>query len=289
MNPNGTTTTPGDYVGLRDRLNVAEIQWCVAGGQAVNIWAAHYLLAKPILGGFWPFTSKNFDPLIISPRNTEKCPELHIHDWKNDSAVSGSVTVPGITHPGELLKFLPGVPDEQWIHRIARIDDWPLPPPDALYATKCWNILNFPQEGRQDMKHLLILNYVLEAHIARVEQGERDAILQALQQLADNGTISRVMELAGPDVASTITSRLTIPTIPSPRFHVCSGLYDEIRKSSTAAPNVNQLNPREEEWATAIVQFHDRDEGERLFVETYAEALESHFATIQRGAVSCLN
>jgi hypothetical protein len=159
MKSAGTLTTPNDYVGLRDRLNAAEIRWCVAGGQAVNIWAAHYLLAKPILGAFRPFTSKNFDPLIICQKNTEKCPELQIIDWKNDSAVCGSVTVPGITHQGELLKFLPGVPDDQWISRIKKVDDWPVPPPDALYASKCWNILNFPKAGRQDMKHLLILTW----------------------------------------------------------------------------------------------------------------------------------
>ena len=74
---------------------------------------------------------------IISPKNTKSCPEFQILDWKNDSAVSGTVIVPGVTQPGELLKFLPGMPDERWINRIEIIDDWPVPPPDALYTTKC--------------------------------------------------------------------------------------------------------------------------------------------------------
>lgn len=276
MNPTGMPTTPSNYVDFRDRLNAAEINWCVAGGQAVNIWALHYLQAKPILGVCWPFTSKNFDPLIISPRNTEKCPELQITDWKNDSAVCGEVSLPDISHRGELLKFLPGVTDEQWINRIETVDGWPVPPPDALYASKCWNILNFPQEGRQDMKHLLILSYVLKTHLAQADPDEREAILQTLQQLATDGTVTRVMEIAGPDVASTITSRLTIPDMPFPRFHVCADLYEAIKKSSSPAPNLHPLTSREAEWATAIVQFHDRHQGERLFLETYVGAIESH-------------
>jgi hypothetical protein len=165
-------TTPNDYEHLRDRIDAAKILWCTAGGQAVNLWALHYINAHPLIAGLSPFTSKDIDPLIISLRNTEKCPELKVTSWINNSAVSGVVSN-HTGHLGELLKFLPGVPDGQWIDRIRRLNGWPIVPPDALYATKCWNLLNVPQKGRNDLRHLILLNYILETHLTQVTEEER--------------------------------------------------------------------------------------------------------------------
>jgi hypothetical protein len=44
-------TTPNDYEHLRDRIDAAKILWCTAGGQAVNLWALHYINAHPLIAG----------------------------------------------------------------------------------------------------------------------------------------------------------------------------------------------------------------------------------------------
>jgi len=279
-------TTPNDYEHLRDRMDAAKILWCTAGGQAVNLWALHYINAHPLIAGLSPFTSKDIDPLIISLRNTEKCPELKVTSWINNSAVSGVVSN-HTGHLGELLKFLPGVPDGQWIDRIRRLNGWPIVPPDALYATKCWNLLNVPQKGRNDLRHLILLNYILETHLTQVTEEEREAILRTFQQLANNGTLTRVMEITKPQITSSITPHVTIPETPFPSFHVSSGLYEEIRKLPFDAPNVHELSSREEEWATVVVQFHDETKAQQIFMDAYGEALQNHLAILQKGIAPC--
>jgi len=282
-------TTPSDYEHLRDRMDAASIRWCAAGGQAVNVWALHYATLVPAIRRLGPFTSKDIDPLIISLVNTESCPELKISSWLNPSAISGVVSAPDTGSIGEILKFLPGIPDSQWINRLEpRTEGWPVVPPDALYASKCWNLLNIPQSGRYDARHLDILNHVLRAHLAQADANERAAILQTFQQLADNGTLSRVLQMEGPEIATAITPHVTLPEHPFPSFHVASGLYDQIRLMHPDEPHVHALSRREEDWATLVVQFHDEEKAQQIFIERYGSAFESYLTTLQKGKGPCL-
>ena len=265
-------TTPNDYLALRAQLDRAKIRWCLAGGQAVNVWAEKYSARVPGLSILSPFTSKDIDPLLLTLDNVDACPNISITGWSSNSAIGGV-----IPNQGEVLKFLPGVPDKQWIKRIQTINGWPLVPPDALYASKCWNYINISQKDRHDGRHILILNHVLGAYLKTAPKKHSTIIGETLQQLADDGTLDHIQRKLGMDTVSNVIPHVRSTTSPFPRFHVVPELHDIIQKHSPPATDVYKLTPREVPWHTVLIQFHNLKLGEKIFQHKYQKPLEIFF------------
>lgn len=120
--------------------------FCI-GGSAVNAWAEHYLAKVPSLGAFRPFFSKDVDAWT-SVAVPIPAPESGI--------VSHSPLL-----EGELFAWVPGLPEADLSSHVLVLDGLRLASPPLMLKSKLWNLLHLPQEGRQDLRHCLILLQLL--------------------------------------------------------------------------------------------------------------------------------
>lgn len=167
---NDPLTTPGNYSDLLFALTESGLPYFIEGGQAVNIWAEYFADRVPSLAELAPFTSKDCD-IWVGKETLDSLTRVLDGTLKRASdpaEVQVGVFVPR-RDPGrklELFGHVHGIPLEEFERvrlSVMEIGGYRVMQPIFLFKAKCHNLVKLEQRGRQDLRHVQIMQRILPA------------------------------------------------------------------------------------------------------------------------------
>ncbi|MEK7951756.1 hypothetical protein [Luteolibacter soli] len=201
-------------------MEARSLEHFLAGGQAVNVWAEVYSGECPAAMELAPFTSLDCD-VWLGHGAFKKIHEVIAGKLiKADSPLDGQVGIVELDDEGEkvidLLDGVFGLSHEEvkraW-QRSLVVSGIRILDPLFLFKGKCHNLVNLPQDGRQDEKHLRILLAILPAHFGSLlrncvagEIAERD-LIREVKTFLDFGKdvfVRRAMASLGADLVAAV-------------------------------------------------------------------------------------
>jgi hypothetical protein len=211
-------------------------QIVVVAGQAVNFWADRYSLDEPRLMALRPFTSRDLD-LFGDIANAYRIAQqahakLEIPRKTLASPVMANINIAmgKLTRVVQFLRSVRGVSDRE-------ITQYAIPftrgrstiyfaDPITMLKAKIHNLVELPQTGRNDERHVEILRFCVPLFLEREFLAADETDAAARQCL---GSVQRVLKLSEAPIARRLTAatgfdwRALIPTerlskIRNPRF-----------------------------------------------------------------------
>jgi hypothetical protein len=184
---------PEAFTHLLWEIERAGVRFFVVGGQAVNKWAELFLDREPALEKWTPFTSEDCD--IVVDANWLDALEVVGGTWrKSEGPQDGQLAI--LTSEDQppvrvdLLQSVYGIrqPASKILARAMDLDEGILfMEPLELFRSKCACLVNLPQAGRQDEKHLNILRLVIPHYLSwllePVEAVDQRLVLKQIKKL----------------------------------------------------------------------------------------------------------
>jgi hypothetical protein len=164
--------TPDDFAPYLQLIEQRGLRHFLEGGQAVNAWANfHAVQSSPRLDGLGPFTSKDCDIWVSYDLFQQIESLLPGSLRKADSPADGQLGIFTTNDvPPKVIDLLDGVfgLDEKEVARVFErsmvVNGIRLIDPIYLLKSKCHNLVQLPQYGRNDSRHISILFAILPAH-----------------------------------------------------------------------------------------------------------------------------
>ncbi len=175
---------PSVFLDWLRQLSAHNINYFLEGGQAVNLWAYRFTSEEPELFSYLPFTSKDCDIWIDADGFKRINDILKAHLKKSSSPLDGQLGIV-TSYDNELvldlLQDVFGLNNnelKQAISRRLEVEGIKVIDPIYLFKGKCHNLVNLPQSGRNDAKHILMLSLIiptyLKAYLTALNSGESD-------------------------------------------------------------------------------------------------------------------
>ncbi len=207
-----------DYLGS---LRESGADYFLEGGQAVNYWA-EYVDSEgrgAALSLMRPFTSKDCD-IWVSSHTWDKLkrdPKMQTGGSPADGQLGILTLSEDPPRVVDVLSSVYGIDVKQYPKLLERaLDDGTLKVIDPVYLflSKCHCVMNLPQAGRQDERHVRMLSLILPEYIVllvgEVESGlgltPRDLLqgIKLLKKFAATAVCRRAMSKLGIDATSLI-------------------------------------------------------------------------------------
>lgn len=207
-----------EYLGA---LRESGVDYFLEGGQAVNYWAV-YVDSQgrgAALGSMRPFTSKDCD-IWVSSQTWDKLkrdPKIRAGGSPADGQLGILTLSEDPPRAVDILSSVYGIDVKQYPKLLERaLDDGTLKVIDPVYLflSKCHCVMNLPQAGRQDERHVRMLSLILPEYIVllieEVESGlgltPRDLIqgIKLLKKFAATAVCRRTMSRLEIDATSLI-------------------------------------------------------------------------------------
>jgi hypothetical protein len=166
--------SPHDLRSIFELIAQCGISTIILGGQAVNIHANSYAPEIPDLEQYGSLTSVDLDlhggmaeakalVKLFNPKHFE----INHGDGDVNHAGVMSCSIGEIDIVIDVLAHLVGLSGSEILQSSFRYEDVPLPVlhPVQCLMSKTHNVAKLPQTERQDIKHLLIMIHVCQAHL----------------------------------------------------------------------------------------------------------------------------
>lgn len=212
---NDLQATPGNYSDLLFALTESGLPYFIEGGQAVNIWAEYFSDSVPELDSFAPFTSKDCD-IWVGKETLNRL--TTVLDGTLKRASDPAEVQVGVFLPRqdpdkklELFGHVHGIPLNEFekVRRsVMEIGGYRVMQPIFLFKAKCHNLVKLDQRGRQDRRHVQIMQRILPAFFTfsiqfcvAGELPERVLLknIKYLRSLKNDKTVRLAMEEIGGD------------------------------------------------------------------------------------------
>ncbi|HEY4301271.1 MAG TPA: hypothetical protein VGM73_10380 [Candidatus Didemnitutus sp.] len=183
----------------------------LVGGQAVNVWAMYYATRTATLA---PFVSRDVD--VLGDRETLEAlgklagakPQFFpVKPPTNEIGVVIAKDRHGLPLLIEVLRYVHGVSNEELrepVYTVALGETHvQVPSPIALLQAKIANVADIAQTGRQDARHVVILNHVLPAYLEDLQKAviearmEERKLLELLERLLSIITAEKARKVFG--------------------------------------------------------------------------------------------
>lgn len=173
MNP---PTTPDDYAPYLQELGRANLPYFIEGGQAVNALAEFFLEDEPALHRFQPYTSKDCD-LWVGKATLDRIEGVlrgELHRAADPAQVQlGVFRCHGQPHKLDLFGHVHGLTLNELAkvgRRVLVFDGVRVLDPLYLFKAKCHNLMELGQRGRQDRRHVEMLQLIVQAYFRHLVQ-----------------------------------------------------------------------------------------------------------------------
>ena len=185
----------------------------VVAGQAVNFWADRYLRDEPALADFQPFASRDLDLLggianayrLAAEAHAELEQPLKRKSGASPVVASVNVATGNVIRSVQFLRHVRGVTN-------AEITDNAIPftrgevtvyfsDPITTFKAKLHNLVELPQEGRSDARHVKILRFCIPLFL-NAELLSADTTDAAAKQSLH--AIQRILKLSQSPIARRI-------------------------------------------------------------------------------------
>lgn len=160
-----------------DYADLLGMDFLLVGGQAANLWATIYLEKEPALQAYHPLTSKDADLFRVG--ETLFIPQ----GWrtvtfprKGRMRLITKLLVGPREQVAEVIRSINGLTNKELETGFAVIHCWGrdvmVLNPVLMFKAKAANVHSINQEGRQDVKHLLMMTIVARRYLTDLLLGE---------------------------------------------------------------------------------------------------------------------
>lgn len=169
-------TTPDDYAPYLQMLGRANLPYFIEGGQAVNALAEFFLEDEPALRRFQPYTSKDCD-IWVGKETLDRIENVlsgELHRAADPAEVQlGVFRFHSQPHKLDLFGHVHGLT----LNELAKVgrralvfDGVRVMDPLYLFKAKCHNLMELGQRGRQDRRHVEMLQLIVPAYFRHLVQ-----------------------------------------------------------------------------------------------------------------------
>jgi len=169
-------TTPDDYAPYLQELGRANLPYFIEGGQAVNALAEFFLEDEPALRRFQPYTSKDCD-IWVGKETLDRIEDVlsgELHRAADPAEVQlGVFCFHGQPHKLDLFGHVHGLTLSELAkvgRRVLSFDGVRVMDPLYLFKAKCHNLVELGQRGRQDRRHVEMLQLIVPAYFRHLIQ-----------------------------------------------------------------------------------------------------------------------